>query len=164
MSILKFENRTPRSLEEMHQYLTNPAKTDACGVIGLGVNPFNPVAEMRFVQSLYYKENLSHDYLQVIFAFDVGVKIDIVTLREICMRLAEVLIIDRRQVFGAIHYLNTDKIHCHYIINYVSIDGDLYQQGRSVQFYKKRINEILSDYGLQPIHFNFEQIRSDSNE
>lgn len=153
MLILKFENRTPRSLEEMQQYLTDPVKTDAGGLIGLGVNPFNPVAEMRFVQSLYYKENLSHDYVQVILAFDVGIKIDIVTLREICMRIAEVLIIDRHQVFGAIHYLNTDKIHCHYIINYVSIEGNLYQQGRSVQFYKKQINEILLDYRLTPIYF-----------
>lgn len=153
MSVLKFENRTPRSLKEMHRYLTDPTKTDVRGLIGFGVNPYNPVAEMRLIQSIFLKENLSHDYVQVIFAFDVGIEICIETLREICIRIAEVLAPDRRQIFGAIHYLNTDKIHCHFLINYVSIDGALYQQGYSVRSYKKQVNEILNDYGLSPITF-----------
>ena len=59
MSVLKFENRTPRSLEEMHRYLTDPTKTDVRGLIGFGVNPYNPVAEMRLIQSIFLKENLS---------------------------------------------------------------------------------------------------------
>ena len=108
---------------------------------------------MRLIQSIFLRENLSHDYVQVIFAFDVGIEICIETLREICIRIAEVLSPDRRQIFGAIHYLNTDKIHCHFLINYVSIDGALYQQGYSVRSYKKQVNEILNDYGLSPITF-----------
>ncbi len=153
MSILKFENRTPRSLEEMYRYLTDPTKTDARGLIGIGINPYNPVAEMRLIQSIYFRENLSHDYVQIIFAFDVGIEINIETLREICIRIAKFLVPDRRQIFGTIHYLNTDKIHCHYIINCVGIDGNLYQQGHSVRSYKKQVNEILNDYGLSPITF-----------
>ena len=58
---------------------------------------------------------------------------------------------DKRQVFGAIHYLNTDKIHCHYMINYVGIDGTLYRQNYSVYHYRDLVNAILQEYGLNPI-------------
>ena len=74
-------------MEEMYLYLTDSRKTTDLGLIGLGINPWNAVSEMRFVQTLRNKETLIYDYLQIIFCFDVGIKIDIETLREICIRI-----------------------------------------------------------------------------
>lgn len=152
MSILKFENRTPRTLEDMCVYMRDPLKTDISGVFGIGlINPYNAETEMKFIQNFYRQDNLTYEYLQIIFCFDKGIEADIGTMREVCERIGQVLITDKRQVLGAIHYLSTDKIHCHYLINYVGIDGSLYQQKFSVLHYKKLVNSILIAYGFQPI-------------
>ena len=151
MSILKYEYRTPRTIQKMYEYLTNSKKTDARGIFGLGVNPFNAANEMLFVQFVHGKLYLSHEYVQVIFAFDIGITLDIEVIREICIKIGRVLVTDERQVFGAIHYLNTDKIHCHYLINYVGIDGSLYRQSYSVYHFRESINKILQEYGLNVV-------------
>lgn len=154
MSILKFENGTPRTLEDMCVYMRDPLKTDVSGVFGIGlINPYNAETEMRFIQNFYRQDNLTYEYLQIIFCFDKGIEADIGTMREVCERIGQMLITDKRQVLGAIHYLSTDKIHCHYLINYVGIDGYLYQQKFSVLHYKKLVNEILIAYGFQPIKY-----------
>ena len=69
------------------------------------------------------------------------------------MKIGLALILDRRQVFAAIHYLGkaAQKIHCHYMINYVSVDGELYSQTYSLRQYKKAVNAIIVPYGLNPI-------------
>ena|GEM_PF-856277 len=148
MSILKYENRTPRNIQKMYEYMIDSNKTDDRGIFGLGVNPYNAANEMLLVQFAHGKPYLPHEYVQVIFAFDVGITLDIEVIREICIKIGSVLVIDERQVFGAIHYLNTDKIHCHYMINYVGIDGSLHRQGYSVCHYRDLVNEILQEYGL----------------
>lgn len=153
MSILKFENRTPKDLNSMIAYLTDKLKTTADGIFGIGIDPFDAVNQMKFVHNVYGYKELSHEYVQIIFCFDVGVDFDIWRLREICEKIAWVLITDDRQVFGAIHYLKTNKIHCHYLINYVGINGSLYNQKYSVIYYKKMVNEILRFYGLSEIYF-----------
>lgn len=66
MSILKFENRTPRSLQAMYDYMIDNNKTDRDYIFGIGINPPYAVAEMQFVQNVYYA-NILHPYLQVIF-------------------------------------------------------------------------------------------------
>ena len=156
MSILKFENRTPRTLEDMCVYMRDSLKTDSSGVFGIGlIDPYNAKKEMKFIHNCYHKDKLTHDYLQIIFCFDEGIKSDIGTLREVCERIGQVLITDKRQVLGAIHYLGKDssKIHCHYLINYLGIDGTLYCQRFSVLHYKKLVNEILVAYGFQSIKY-----------
>lgn len=155
MSILKFENRTPRSLSKMYEYMIDPQKTDVSAIFGIGVNPSNAVNEMKFIQNLYRKENLTHEYLQIIFVFDVGVKAEMSLIREVCERIGAVLVTDKRQVFGAIHYLGKEANHisCHYMVNYVGIDGVLYKQKYSVVHYKKLVNQILSEYGFNLIHY-----------
>lgn len=153
MSILKFEDRTPRRLEAMCQYLCDPNKTDIAGVFGIGVNPYNASSEMRLVQNIYHQENLTHEYIQVIFCFDMGVSAPLGLLREVCLKIGQVLITDKRQVLGAIHYLDKDKIHCHYLINYVGLDGSLYRQKYSVLYYKKQVNKILVEYGFREIPY-----------
>lgn len=157
MSILNFENRTPRTLQGMYDYLVDINKTDNLGVFGLGVNPKYAVMEMDFVQKVYFQEQLSHPYVQVIFSFDVGVALDILALRKICIEIGNCLVTDERQVLGAIHYKDTDKKHCHYMINYVGMRGNLYRQGHSVIFFKEHTNRVLERYGLSPvIYFGFE--------
>ena len=47
MSLLKFEDRTPRSLEDMCSYMYDPSKTDGNGIFGIGINPHNAANEMR---------------------------------------------------------------------------------------------------------------------
>ena len=153
MSILKYEGRCPRSLIEMYDYLTDTSKTDISGIFGLGVNPSYAVTEMTFVQKVYYMDEITRPYVQVIFAFDQYLCLNIQLLKQICLEIGQCLVLDKRQVFGAIHYKNTDKIHCHYMINYVGIDGNLYRQGYSVIYYKDRVNNVLSKYGLTPIEY-----------
>ena len=148
MSVLIFEPRTPKSLEEMHYYMSDPNKTTLDAMFGIGVTINGVVTQMKFVQSVYKVDNLLHEYLQVIFCFDSGIKANIAFLKEVC----RVLITDERQVFGAIHYLDKpNNIHCHYMINFVGIDGSLYRQKFSVQHYKCLVNEILAEYNLSPI-------------
>ena len=153
MSILNFENRTPRTLQEMYDYMLDCRKTDAPGIFGLGVNPPCAVMEMEFVQGLYFRDQLFHPYVQVIFAFDVGITLDVFALRPICMEIGRCLVTDERQVLGAIHYKGTDKKHCHYLINYVGMNGNLYRQRYSVIFYKDRVNSILEQHGLCPVEY-----------
>ena len=148
VSILKFEPRTPRSLEDMILYLKDRSKTTEDGIFAIGCNPVHAALEMEFVQRLYFYDNLVHPYVQVIFAFDVGINLSLSLLRQIAIEIGQVLIVDRRQVFGAIHYLNTDKKHCHYILNYVSVLGELYRQNYSLWHYKQAVNEILGLYSL----------------
>ena len=109
-------------------YLADKSKTTADGIFGIGCNPLHAALEMNFIQKLFFYENLVHPYLQIIFAFDIGINLPVHLLRQIAMEIGRALIVDRRQVFGAIHYLNTDKRHCHYLVNYVSVEGKLYQQ------------------------------------
>ena len=152
MSVLIFEPRTPKSLEEMYYYMSDPNKTTCEAMFGIGVTIEEVVPQMKFVQSVYKIEKLLHEYLQVIFCFDVGIRRNIAFLKEVCERIGCVLITDERQVFGAIHHLDKpDNIHCHYMINFVGIDGSLYRQKFSVQHYKCRVNEILAEYNLSPI-------------
>ena len=153
MSILKFENRTPRDIQEMYNYMINESKTNESLIFGLWVNPQNAVAEMNFVQYVYSRYNLMHKYKQVIFSFDVGLELSPEIIIEVCFRIGHVLVLDKRQVFGAIHGIGTRYVHCHYMINYVGIDGTLLRQEYSVIYYKRKVNEILSDYGLTPIVF-----------
>lgn len=153
MSILKFENRTPRDIQGMYNYMIDESKTNESLIFGLGVNPLNAVAEMKFVQYIYGKYNLMHEYKQVIFSFDLGLKLDPEIIMEVCIRIGQALMLDKRQVLGVIHGIGMEYIHCHYMINYVGINGSLLRQEYSVIYYKKKINEILSDYGLTPIVF-----------
>lgn len=148
VSILKFEPRTPRPLEDMILYLTDRTKTTEDGIFAIGCNPLHAALEMEFVQRLFFYDNLVHPYVQVIFAFDVGIDLSLSLLRQIAIEIGQVLIVDRRQVFGAIHYLNTDKKHCHYLLNYVSVFGELYRQNYSLWHYKQAVNEILGSYSL----------------
>lgn len=153
MSILRFESRTPRNLQDMYNYVVDKSKTNGIWIFGVGVNPANAVAEMKFVQYVYGRHNLIYEYKQIIFSFDEGIKINEDVLLEVCVRIGYALILDERQVLGAIHGVGTSRVHCHYLINYVGIDGSLLRQKFSVVFYKRRINEILSEYGLTPIYF-----------
>lgn len=153
MSILKFESRTPRTLAEMYNYMVDVKKTDYESVFGIGVGAFGVVQEMEFIQRLYYKENLLHPYVQIIFSFDVDVCLEKSVLCGICKEIGSILVWDKRQLFGAVHYKNTNNIHCHYMINYINIDGASYRQAYSVIMYKQWANNILQKYQLNPINY-----------
>ena len=119
MSILKFETRTPRILRGMYNYLLDPTKTSEDGIFTIGCNPRFVVEEFEFVQKVYLREQIIHPYLQVIFSFDKNIALPLYVIKEISMKIGLILILDRRQVFAAIHYLGkaAQKIHCHYIVN-----------------------------------------------
>lgn len=157
MSIMKFEDRTPRSIEQMVEYMKDEKKTDdgngskTESVFGIGVNPDAVVEEMQFVQDVYCKEDLAHPYVQVILSFGRDIDLPPSIIREICMEIGQRLLTDERQVYGAIHCQGTMNIHCHYMINYVGIDGTLYQQKHHVNHYKRLANEVLEKHGLNPI-------------
>ena len=85
-------------------------KTNESLIFGLGVNPLNAVAEMKFVQYVYGRYNLMHKYKQVIFSFDVGLELTPKIILEVCIRIGQALVLDERQVFGAIHGIGTGNI------------------------------------------------------
>lgn len=133
-------------------YLTDENKTSMDGIFGIGCNPTYATLEMEFLQRIFFHDKLDHPYIQVIFAFDVGLNLPLNFLRTISIEIGFELISDRRQVFGAIHYLDKpEKIHCHYLINFVGIDGSLYRQRYSLWHYKTAVNKILIAYNLTPI-------------
>lgn len=148
MSILKYERRTPKTMQEMYDYLIDSKKTDTSHIFGIGINPMYAVTEMKFVQHLYRAYDIYHPYIQVIFCFDQGTTLSLPQIKDICIAIGYCLIDDERQVLGAIHYKETDKVHCHYMINYVGIHGMLYRQEYSIYHYYRRVNEILAALGL----------------
>lgn len=137
----------------MVAYLVDETKTSDDGIFGIGCNPSFAATEFHFVQKIFFRDQLAHPYLQVIFAFDQGLVLPINRLRQISTSIGRSLVQDQRQIFGAIHYRNTDKIHCHYLINFVNVFGELFQQKFSLWHYKRNVNEILDSYGLSRIHF-----------
>ena len=153
MSILKFEPRTCRSLYDMVSYMTDSAKTDENGIFGIGLNPRYAAIEMEYVQRVYNRICLNHPYVQVILSFDKEVFGELATITKVCYKIGKSLILDERQVFGAVHFKNTANIHCHYMINYVGVQGTLYRQEISLHRYKCMANEILAEYGLPKILF-----------
>ena len=157
MSILKYVSSNSRqSLAAMYQYLTDKEKTDLRhGLIGYGLNPQYADKEMAFVQRLHHFEGSFHvkQYQHVIFAFDVGVcyQYSLDLIYRISNEIGWAILPDRRQMLGAIHYKNTDKVHCHYMMNYINLDGDLYRQQHPLHYYKNRVNAVLQAYGLNKI-------------
>ena len=151
MSILKYERRTPKTMQEMYDYLVDTNKTGNSHIFGLGVNPMYAVSEMEYVQRIYRAYTIVHPYIQVIFCFDRGINLELPQIRDICISIGYCLIDDERQVLGAIHYKETDKVHCHYMINYVGIHGMLYRQEYCIYHYYRKANEILSAYGLNTL-------------
>ncbi len=156
MSILKFENRTPHSLSEMQAYMLDIEKTSPDAVFGIGIHENYAAEQMEYLQRVWYREDLTHEYIQVIFAFDVGIILPLPMIVRICREIGYALISDQRQVLGAVHYKDTDKIHCHYMINYVGMDGSLYRQNHSIYFYRMAVDNILAQYGLNSICSNTE--------
>lgn len=154
MSILKYVNHNLRtSLVEMYSYLTNPEKTDASGLIGYGLNPSYAAEEMLFVQQLPHYEVSCHSklYQHVIFSFDHGLQLPFGLIHQISDEIGWVLLPDERQMLGAIHFKNTANVHCHYMMNYISIDGKPYRQNHPLHYYKNRVNAVLQKYGLNDI-------------
>ena len=101
MSILKFVSGTPRNLQGMYEYMVNRNKTEPRFVFGVGVDPMNAVSEMKLVQYLYGRYNLKHEYKQVIFSFDVGIKLEESIIMEICIRIGNFLCRARKDKYWA---------------------------------------------------------------
>lgn len=163
MSILKFVKGTKRPIHKMYGYICNPAKTDYEHIFGIGVNPQTAAAEMEYVNNIYLYKNPLRQYKQIVFAFDENIAgtVALHTITEVCIRIGYILLHgDERQLLGGIHYKNIkpkfeitldNKIHCHYMLNMIGTDGSLYRQGVSVYYYIFAINNLLAEYGIEPI-------------
>lgn len=145
MLIVKFENRTPRPLEKMVEYVFDPEKTDEDCSLGIGINP-------RFCQDEWWvpwkiynisPEDIAHTYVQVI----VSLELMPVFLKSLWIpifyEIGQSLITDRRQVIGGIHFKGTEHVHCHYLINYLSFEGTLYRQEHKVSYYRAKIEQVV---------------------
>lgn len=138
-------------------YLTDDTKTNRDGIFAIGCNPFSASLEMEFVQRIFFRDQLAHPYLQVIFAFDTEIDLPFSLIRNISIAIGYCLLYDRRQLLGAIHFLDKpNMIHCHYLINFVGIDGSLYRQKYSLRHYKTYINDLLNLHNLNPIKINLD--------
>lgn len=151
MSILKIETRTPKSLQEIYNYMVDENKTTKNEIFGIYCNPLEAVTDMQLTQNIYHS-NYLHPYIQFMFIFDVEVNYDLYVIKSICKQIGYTFIIDKRHIFGAIHYKNLEGVgvHCHYVINSVGLDGSRYEIMHYLKYYKL-VNEILDSYGLNPI-------------
>lgn len=163
MSILKFVKGTKRPVEKMYDYICDPNKTDDGHIFGIGLNPQNAAAEMEYIQNVFFYKTPLRKYKQIVFAFNpyISETVDLQTITEVCIRIGYILLNgEKRQLLGGIHYKNRkkgyritfdDKIHCHYMLNMIGTDGSLYRQGVSVYYYIFAINNLLAEYGIEPI-------------
>lgn len=151
MSILKFVNGCHRSLIQMQDYLLDEKKTIPEMTFGIGINRDYPAEQMSLVQKYYYAANLINPYKQIIFSFDRGIHLSSFEYFQISYEIGKCLLTDKRQLFGAIHLNDPEKVHCHYMINWISIDGKYWRQEKSLYLIKKKVDKILLDHGLRPI-------------
>lgn len=153
MSILKFVPQYTQPLVDMFNYLVNPDKTSTDLIIGLGVNPRCAMEEMNIASLLWEHDENQRSYWQIILSFDANVQsiLPITVIKEIATRVGE-LFCAEHQVLAVIH---TDKpnLHCHYLIYSLNIiQGTQFRQQKSLYYYKQAVNQILMQYGLEPIH------------
>lgn len=150
MAILKIERNTPRSIRDMFRYMVDPEKIISSSLFGIGVNEMMADIEMEFIHRIYHYVNMKHPYIQVIFAFDEGYKDNPLNTRNICKKIAEILIYgnDDTQVFGAIHYNHPYHIHAHFMINSITVNGKLFRQAESINWYRNEINCLLTANNL----------------
>ena len=86
-------------------YLTDATKTNSDGIFAIGCNPFSAALEMEFVQRIFFRDQLTHPYMQVIFAFDTKIDLPFSLIRNISIAIGHCLLYDRRQLLGVIHFL-----------------------------------------------------------
>jgi hypothetical protein len=154
MSILRFENRTPRTLQGIYDYVLDPSKTSSDLSFTIGVGLLTAVKEMELVRRCHNKKYTS-PYVHFIFCFDKNLNgKSHLYLCAVAKEIALALIHDQRQCFGAVHINKPNQLHIHIIINTTSINGELWRQQGSVLYYKKKVNTILIKYGLTPIKFD----------
>ena len=153
MSILKFVHNNKRHhLYEMYAYLADPNKTTTDSFIGFNVNPANPIPEMDLIQNYYHYPSWDYShktYQQIILSFDDFITKDNPFIRTVCTQVGFILRDnDPRQIFASIHFIGTNNIHCHYMLNYVDIMGNLYRQSYSIHHYRLLINDVLFKYNF----------------
>lgn len=153
MSILNFPSVGRRTLEEIYNYIVDKNSTNNLIVFGLGVNPNFALAEMQFAHYAFHTER-KNSYQQVIFSFDEGEqeKLSLKQIQEIGERIG-MLFSRQYQVLGALH-VNTKNWHFHYLVNSVNVaNGNCFCQDGSIYYYYKAVNEIIIQYGLNPIKY-----------
>ena len=153
MSILKFVNHNKRMLAEMLAYVMDPQKTSPDLIIGLGVNPPFAFEEMSFANNVWRNQGCVPSYKHIILSFDADVKkqTSLSTIKQISEAVGR-LFCTEHQVLAAIH-INTLNYHVHYVVQATSLtSGKQYRQSQSLYAYKQAINQILTSYGLEPIH------------
>ncbi len=153
MSILKFVPQHTRTLAEMLEYVTSPNKTTPDLMIGLGINPRRAMEELSNASLLWGYDENQRSYWQIILSFDANVEalLPITSIKEIATQVGE-LFCEKHQVIGTIH-TDTPNLHIHYLVGPLDLTtGNQFRQQKSLYSYKQAINQILLQYGLEPIH------------
>ena len=145
MIIVKFEPRTPKSLEAMVNYMFDHRKTDDECIFGIGINPRFCKYELWFPWKYFNitPDEITHPYVQVIVSLDEMPVFIKSQWTPIFHEIGCALITDRRQVIGSIHFKGKGHVHCHYLINYVSVEGKLYRQVYLPSHYRQIIEKIV---------------------
>lgn len=162
MSIIKFVQGARRTLPEMYQYLTDENKTSLDYCFGVNTDICNAVEEMQYVKNLHHMNDLVYPYKQIIIDYNVSPdEADLPLILEVSKEIAKLLVPDYRQALGVIHYKNIDHVHCHYMINTVSLSGVAYHQANHINWFRYGVNDILNENGLEPLTNNKNWNRSD---
>lgn len=149
MSILKFINgkaSNTQQLVDVLDYITN--KTSNEWIFPEMISKRTPLQDMMVIKRLYRKEE-GRQFVHFVLSFD----------REVEAQVAKVVVKKvlkyyqgKYQILAATHF-DTDNIHCHFVINSVSIrGGKKFDQSKSdLAKFKRYVNGILEEEGLKQV-------------
>lgn len=146
-------SKNRRSLADMIAYAIDPAKTSPELIFGQGINPMSALADMELAASLWASDRKHRPYWQYILSFDADVreKLPLATVKEVAQKVG-LLLFPEHQILAAIH-VNKQNWHVHYVVNAINLyTGRQFRQGESLFSLKQKINQLLAEYDLPPIH------------
>lgn len=150
----KYQNKNINNIYELLDYTTNPDKTEKqFFVTGINCELDTAVKQMIQTKKKFNKDKYSKNNKIVAFhgyqSFAEG-EVTPEIAHEIGVKLAEEMWGDRFEVVVSTH-LNTDHIHNHFVLNFVSFkDGKKYYSNfENTALLRKTSDDICDEYGLK---------------
>lgn len=151
MSILRFisgKNHKIIDLARVLFYITDSGKILPKWIFGEGLCSDTAYTDMLVIKGLHRKMD-GRQFIHFFLSFDAGVEAE--KALEVCKKATKYYE-EKYQILAAVH-TNTDNVHCHYVLNTVSIrGGEKYEQKKGDLYsFRRYINKLLREEGLNPI-------------
>ena len=154
MTIFKTIGGNRRSLPGMVHYITDDIKCKGkVFALNASSNPEIAIQEMEAIKNLHDK-NEGRLYKQFVFSFDRDIRhLSEEDIMEISHKICAYYGNDY-QIIGAVHF-DTCNVHVQFILNTINMrTGRKFSQSQKDLFdYKRYINTIVEEYGLNPVEY-----------